>query len=107
MDILEANRRAWAGGIAVLMALLAGWLGWRGADDDPVVRDERTVAVVKSVAAGGGIATCEVELAGGVRTRVACGMPPPQEGAALELRALVRRSGAVTYFAPRGAGAGL
>jgi hypothetical protein len=107
VDFIEHNRRAWAGGMAVLVVLLAAWLGWNRADEDPVVRDELVRAVVRSVATGGGIATCEAELAGGARVRIACGLPAPKEGEFLELRALHHKSGTVTYFAPRGHGAGL
>jgi hypothetical protein len=107
VDIVERNRRAWAGGVAALLIVAAAWLGWNRANEDPVVRDEPVESVVRSVATGGGIATCEVELASGTRVRVACGLPAPKEGESLELRSLHHRSGAVTYFAPRGHGAGL
>lgn len=90
--------------MAILVILLAAWLGWRRANDDPVVRDHPVAAVVRSVAVGGGMATCEVEVGNGDRTRVACGMPAPKEGDTIELRAVIHRSGEVTYFSPRGAG---
>lgn len=100
-DFIEHHRRALAGGTAALAILVVAWLATRHTDADPVLRDEPLTGMVRSVAAGAGISTCDVELASGARVRVACGTPAPRAGEPLALRALHHRSGAVTYVAPR------
>ena len=104
-DFIAHNRRAVAGGFAVLAVLAGAWLwGWTRGDLDPVVGETAVEGVVRVVAPAGGAsgaAGYQVELADGRRVAVDLGRAPRRDGEPVTLQAYRHASGNVVYFLPR------
>jgi hypothetical protein len=105
-DLVGRNRRAVAGGFAILLVLLAAGLFLFRDGDDPVVARATVAAIVRSVpddAARRAARIAKVELPDGAQAYVAVGDPLPRVGAAIRLTELRHASGKRTYGPDRAA----